>query len=183
MRASTISRCLRSIDIISLSLAPVLSPPLPPSRFPSSLSLSLFHLRERRFSLDSRRPCPTRSTHPVDLPRSLSLLPRMNVSPSPSVSLSRYIPLARAHPLHPLVPSLNLAARARTHGGVASGRSVSRGFGFDTFEREERARFAHRVESRRSFPNAIPEICRRNLARSTGILHANSRVARCKVIK
>lgn len=182
MRASTISRRPRSIDIISLPLAPVLSPPLPPSRFSSSFSLpfaratilvgfasSLSH----SFHTPGRSPSipfssPTHERLPLLLRIPFPLYPsRSCPPPSSSRSLSHG----------------NLAARTRTHGGVASGRSVSRGFGFDTFEREERARFAHRVESRRSFPNAIPEICRRNLARNIGILHANSRVARCKVIK
>lgn len=163
---------------LSFSRASLISP-LPLSRFSSSFSFSFARATilvrfASSFSYSFRTPgrspsipfsSPTHERLPLLLP---------SPPPFPVISLSLV-----STPLHPLVPSLMATwqrTRTRIHGGVASGRSVSRGFGFDTFEREERARFAHRVESRRSFPNAIPEICRRNLAQSTGgIRHANSR--------
>lgn len=144
-----ISRCLRSTDIISLSLALVLSPP-PPS---TSFSLPLFAratILVRFASSFSYTFCtPGRS---LSIPFSSPTHERL-----PLLLPIRYIPLARS----PSLPSSSRSLLSRQPGSAHThthtwknrfGRSVSRGFSFDIFEREKRARFARRAESHRGFP-------------------------------
>jgi len=132
----------------------------------SSLFLPLSRTREGRSSsrvipLRRVRSCCT-ANDSLSLPRSLSLPPTREhllsapptvVHPSRSLLhlafsslLSTRCPSRSSRP--PPIPLSPCSTRARqpgcvhttrTHGRVAPGRSVSRGFGFDTFEREERS--------------------------------------------